>query len=296
MKRTINIRLTLVFIISLISIFPSIVIIGQDAPADVGIEFTTWKYSDGSRELIAKLTGSNDEGDYPVAGQLVNFFTSNETEMSEIGIAKTGDDGKAILKINNSIRLMKNAEGYLHFLAKSDGNDKVNAAEAELKVKDARLELDFTLVDSVRTVEYHGYVTNSEGSEEPLMDQDVYLYVPRMFSLLKIQDGWLESSGEGTIEFPSDLVGDSAGVVKILARVEDHPDYGNLEASAMIDWGLKKHSEKFEGPQRELWTPIAPLWMIITLIIMLSGVWGHYFYAVIQLIKIKQAGKKTSSS
>ena len=31
--------------------------------------------------------------------------------------------------------------------------------------------------------------------------------------------------------------------------------------------------------------------MIITLIVMLTGVWGHYIYAIIQLILINRAGK-----
>jgi len=43
---------------------------------------------------------------------------------------------------------------------------------------------------------------------------------------------------------------------------------------------------------RELWTPIAPVWMIVTLIIMLAGVWGHYIFAVIQLIIIKHQSKQ----
>jgi hypothetical protein len=43
---------------------------------------------------------------------------------------------------------------------------------------------------------------------------------------------------------------------------------------------------------RELWTPIAPLWMIITLIIMLTGVWAHYIYAIIQLVLIKRSKNK----
>jgi hypothetical protein len=32
--------------------------------------------------------------------------------------------------------------------------------------------------------------------------------------------------------------------------------------------------------------------MITTLIILLAGVWSHYLYAVIQMIKIRKEGKK----
>jgi hypothetical protein len=44
---------------------------------------------------------------------------------------------------------------------------------------------------------------------------------------------------------------------------------------------------------RALWTKIAPRWMIYSLSILLAGVWGHYMFAVISLIRIKiDADKK----
>jgi len=60
----------------------------------------------------------------------------------------------------------------------------------------------------------------------------------------------------------------------------------------VINWGVHKQYYKAEVPSGKLWTPIAPLWMIITLIIMLAGVWAHYFYAVYELIMIKRLSKK----
>jgi hypothetical protein len=38
---------------------------------------------------------------------------------------------------------------------------------------------------------------------------------------------------------------------------------------------------------RALWTKIAPRWMIYSLSVLLAGVWGHYLFAVISLIRIK---------
>ena len=95
----------------------------------------------------------------------------------------------------------------------------------------------------------------------------------------------------GYIDFPPSLIGDSLGNILVIARPEDHYDYGNVEVSAEINWAIPKKLLSAEGPVRKLWTPIAPLWMIITLIIMLSGVWGHYIYAIIQLVKIKRSKK-----
>ena len=58
-----------------------------------------------------------------------------------------------------------------------------------------------------------------------------------------------------------------------------------------IKWGIPGIHPTGES-KRELWTAIAPRWMIFTLSIMLAGVWGHYIFAIISLIRIKKAGEK----
>lgn len=292
MKR-IKVHIALLLAVTL-GITASLPMKAQDEPLPVYMDLTTWRYSDGTRELIATATASNDEGEVPAENYPVTFFAANDEEEVELGSATTGPDGKAILTLDIPEGLPMNEEGYIRFQAVSEGNDQYDMSDAVMEIKDARLEIEFAVIDSVKTIVYRGMVTNADGEEEPLADMDIYLYVPRMFSMLKIEDGWLEEDGEGEMEFPTDLVGDSAGMVKVYARITEDFDYGNLEASQEINWAIPKHSEKFEGPQRELWTPIAPLWMIITLIIMLTGVWAHYIYAMIQLYMIKKDGDKAS--
>jgi hypothetical protein len=77
----------------------------------------------------------------------------------------------------------------------------------------------------------------------------------------------------------------------VMAMIEESDLYGFVEGKNTINWAIHKHFIPAERPTRELWTPVAPLWMIITLIIMLLGVWAHYVYAVIQLAKIKRSSK-----
>jgi hypothetical protein len=109
--------------------------------------------------------------------------------------------------------------------------------------------------------------------------------------MLKIAAISLDSTGIGTAEFPKDIIGDSLGNLTVVASIEENEVYGNVMGKAENVWGLHKHLISPDRPSRELWTPIAPLWMIITLIIMLAGVWGHYIYAVIQLVMIKKTSK-----
>ncbi|HZX63428.1 MAG TPA: hypothetical protein VFE66_09465, partial [Bacteroidales bacterium] len=96
----------------------------------------------------------------------------------------------------------------------------------------------------------------------------------------------------GKVEYTMKLVGDSLGNIIVLARIEENDKFGNVQGQSSISWGIPKQYYLAERPTRELWTPIAPIWMIVTLITMLTGVWAHYIYAVIQLIKIKQISKK----
>ena len=259
---------------------------------EIYMELSSWKYAKDTRTLVASMKANDDSGEIPVVGISVKFLVNTDTADINLGSAQSDASGKAILELDPAIKLPMNEEGYINFLVMFDGDEHYEMAEAELAIKDAWIDISFIIEDSVKMIQYEGGVIDVDGSEIPLADDDIYLYVPRMFSLMIIEEGWLEEDGHGGAEFPLDLIGDSTGMIKVLARIEEHYDYGNLEASAEIDWALHKHAEKREGPQRELWTPIAPLWMIITLIIMLVGVWGHYFYAIIQLYKIKKAGNK----
>ena len=110
--------------------------------------------------------------------------------------------------------------------------------------------------------------------------------------MLKIGEISLDDAGTGTLEFPKEIVGDTLGNLSVLARIEENDNFGNVQGQNVVNWGVHKQYYKAEVPSRELWTPIAPLWMIITLIIMLAGVWAHYLYAVYELIMIKRLSKK----
>ena len=264
---------------------------GQEEPMETSMELTSWKYAKDSRVLLAIMSAYDEQGEMPVAGATIYFYAPTDSTEIKLGSAVTDENGQARLALGPSMSLPVNEEGYITFMARFRGTEAYAYSESELTLMDAWIDISFFMEDSVKMIRYRGAVIGPDGSEAPLADNDIYLYVPRMFNLMIIEEGWLEEDGQGTAEFPPDLIGDSTGMVTVIARIEEHYDYGNLQASADINWALPKHSEKREGPVRELWTPIAPLWMIITLIIMLVGVWGHYIYAIIQLYMIKKAGK-----
>jgi hypothetical protein len=115
-----------------------------------------------------------------------------------------------------------------------------------------------------------------------------------MFSNLAIAEDWLDEEGELSFEFPDDLPGDSLGVVTIISMFQDHGTYGNVENKQTINWGLVTGDQVSES-FRALWTQYAPTWMVITLAILLIGVWGHYIFVVYKLVQVKRKGRLDGS-
>jgi hypothetical protein len=173
-----------------------------------------------------------------------------------------------------------------------EGSEKYEASESEFGLKPAKLKVSFYEEDSIRYVKVEGTQLNSDGTETPITEGTVIVGVPKMLSILKLAEITLDSTGIGTAEFPTNIIGDSLGNLNVVAYIEENDIFGNVKASADNNWGLHKHLISPDRPSRELWTPIAPLWMIITLIIMLLGVWGHYVYAVVQLVMISKSAKE----
>lgn len=282
------------FTIFICTMFYPRAIHAQEEQLPTTLEFYTEKIGKDSRLFKAILT-IDDGSSIPDGSDIdITFFGMSDGKEHQLSTASPEAKGTASFLADDLSGLTANESGYYKFTARFEGNDAFGPSEASLEVMDAWLQVEFFEEDSEKYIRYSGYFTAADGSVSPIADQDVYLYTPKMFSLMMFEEGWLESEGMSVSEFPVDLIGDTLGNIEIIVKIEDHPDFGNVQASGISHWAIPKHSESAEGPSRELWTPIAPLWMIVTLIILLTGVWSHYFYAVWQLYKIKHAGKKDS--
>jgi hypothetical protein len=151
--------------------------------------------------------------------------------------------------------------------------------------------LDMTLseVDSVKTVTVTAH-TFDNGKEIPVSGETVSVFVPRMFSNFIIGELTLDDAGTASLEFPSDLPGGKEGNLTVVAAFIDNATYGNVEKREIIHWGVP--TDYLPTSHRALWTQRAPGWMIYTLSVLLAGVWGHYFFAIISLIRIKIDAKR----
>jgi len=263
------------------------------APASTVLQFICTSTSDDSLQLKATVSVKHEEGAKNLANAPVSFYSVEKNGDIKIGESKTDFHGEAVLKIASRNKYERNDQQMLSLKAMYDGNAKFEASEGEFGIKPAKLKVSFYEEDSVRFVKVEGTQLNADGTETPITEGTIIVGVPKMISILKIAEITLDSTGIGTAEFPKDIIGDSLGNLNVVAYIEENDIFGNVKTSADNNWGLHKHLISPDRPSRELWTPIAPLWMIITLIIMLAGVWGHYVYAIIQLVMISKSAKST---
>jgi len=250
-------------------------------------------YICSSDSLLLTATLSIKKGDITLAleNATIEYSASNGAISKLLGKATTDQEGNAVFKIS-SAGLPADKEGMVSYSAKFPGNNKYPAAEANFIAKPAKIKLFFSIEDSLRLMKVTATQKNENGEDVAIPKETVNIYVPRLFSLLKIGEVALDENGTGTMEFPKEIVGDTIGNIIVMARIEEHDQFGFVQGENMSNWGVPKQYYKAEVPSRELWTPIAPLWMIITLLIMLAGVWAHYAYAVYELVMIKRLSKK----
>ncbi len=162
-------------------------------------------------------------------------------------------------------------------------------AQKSKPLKDLQLEMNLISKDSVKYLEFFAYQPNFNNHKTPVKI-NINVYVLRTFSELKIGETKTNAFGYGEIELPSGIPGDSTGNLLIIGRVEENKVFGTVEISKTIQCGIpvNYHVAKYH---RALWTTIAPIWMIVTLTILLIGVWIHFIYVLFKLHYIRRESK-----
>lgn len=120
---------------------------------------------------------------------------------------------------------------------------------------------------------------------------DVTLYAQRKFGILPIDKKKVtNANGEAFFSFPSDLPGDTAGIITILAKFTDEiGDFGEAEASVKLPIGKPTHVTSLIDT-RAMWTirSRAPIWLIISYCGAVLLVFGIIGYILSQLMKLRK--------
>jgi len=286
MKRKITLILLLLSLFSSKGIFSHS---QENAKISPYIQFQYFKDNEENSILKTTLTYSKNRMELPLPDMKIAFYRGQEkkTRLAEI---ITDDKGVAIYNINQKSDFLTDKNGMCPFKSVFEGNDTIESGSSELLIREVTLIMTLTEIDSIKTIALSAK-KKEKGKEVPVSGEIITLYVPRMFSLLPIGEATLDASGSAAIEFPNSLPGDKDGNITIIARFEEHPEFGNVEKKSTIKWGLQPNYAVPAG-HRALWTKTAPRWMIYTISILLTGVWGHYLFAIISLIRIRINAKK----
>jgi hypothetical protein len=247
-----------------------------------------FKNTDNQSSLQAVLTYSKNRMEIPLPGMEISFYQGAKKEL--IGTIITDNKGIARLELSTDLKLQAEKGNPWAFSSEYKGNDTTSSATADVGIRDVNLEMTLSLVDTVKTISINATVREN-GKDSPVSGEIVKVYVPRMFSLLPIGEITLDEKGSGSLEFPSDLPGDKEGNLTIISKFEENEKFGNVEKQSLVKWGTPTVFTESTS-HRALWTKTPPRWMIFTLSILLVGVWGHYLYAIISLIRIKIDAKR----
>lgn len=249
------------------------------------LAFISIQKGDNSIDLKAVMKAKVKGSSIKLPLLKVMFLLLTDTAEKEIGFVITDHLGSAVFNCKaNSLTTDK--DGKLHFKAVFAGNKSMDPADAEVTIKRARLEITPEKGDSLITVKVK-LTDVGTGTEIPVKEVAVGIFVKRMFNPLKVGEGTTDENGEATIEIPNNLPGDPKGNITLLAKLDENELYGNLETGVTSVFGIPV-SDKVEEAPRALWSAHPPLWMLITFAVLMIIVWGHYIVIVYELFRLRK--------
>lgn len=249
------------------------------------VELTIVQFSNNNVSLNAVYKAKIKGSFMKLPGLHTEFYNVAGADIIKLGDAVTSSKGVALLNIAAD-KLKADDSGAITIKTIFAGTKTFEASEEHIVFKRARLEITPVKGDSLNSLQLK-LVDLSTGIEKTIPDATLGVYVKRMFSNLKIGEGTSDENGQATIEVPGKLPGDAKGNLTLIARLDESEVYGNLEATVSQQWGVPV-SDKIQELPRALWSTHPPLWMLITFIVLVSTVWGHYLVIIVQLFRLRK--------
>lgn len=225
----------------------------------------------------------------PLSDVIVLFYFINDTSNVLLDKIRTNAQGEAIFVFADNPKVFKDSLGIMTFVVEYNGSTSLKGANRKIDVKQANLDVSFSQKDTVKYIEVDVNAIDLDNQMSPISGLNILFYIKGTFSLLNIGKEKTNENGKVEVEFPIDMPGDTVGVLTIVVKIEEDKLYGTIESRGTINWGIPVPlvQEKHRG----LGDTDAPLWMVYTLITLLSAVWFHYLYVILMIVKIKMAKK-----
>ena len=248
------------------------------------IQAAYYKNQDGMERIVAKLMLKAERYE-PFANAELQFFIISDTSNVLLEKITTDEKGEAVYMLKEEDKVNRDSTGLMSFVVEYEGSPNARDASQDLQVKAADLKVSFFQEDSSKFIAVEAFETGPDDTHIPIADVEIGLFVKGTFSYFSIAKEVTDQDGKLIVPFPVEMPGDTIGVITIVAKIEENEVYGNVEAWGKINWA---HPVALATEARRgLGDTDAPLWMVYTLIVLLSAVWFHYAYVIFLIIKIK---------
>jgi hypothetical protein len=128
---------------------------------------------------------------------------------------------------------------------------------------------------------------------KPVTGTEIKLFAKRYFGNLPIDGAKsTDSMGKAVFTFPTDLPGDSSGLVKMYAKLSDEISFGDVRADTSLNVGIPTWKPPL-NEERAMWNIVqkTPIWLLLTYSLVVLTVWGIIFYVVFRLRAISMLGR-----
>ncbi len=164
--------------------------------------------------------------------------------------------------------------------------------QEEIICKNAIVKMVFREDDKLNQITATVYEITNDSTEIPAKDIKVNMYIKRYFGdlLINPEKHYTDENGMLTVEFPEGIPGKDEELT-IIVRVEDM-EYNPVEISRTVKWGVQK--ETYWTEARALWknNDYVPMWLLISFIAIVGGVWLVIIFVMLQLKKIHNLNRK----
>jgi len=283
-----NLIYTIIFLLTIIPGTGSTALAGELISPRLDAAYT--KSPDGTKRISVSLSARIDDKRINISDATIQITASGESGNPGLGTVVTKSNGKAVLDIPSGVSLPKDPEGYYTFILRFAGNQKLGEASKTFRVMDAFMEMSFVKVDTVNNVQVKVFKINEKGEKTVVPDVPVEFYIKRLFCLYPFGSEKTDSTGTCTAEFPRNMPGDTTGKVIVISKILENDEFATVETMKDFAGGKPVIIEPMK--RRGLGDTDAPLWMVYTLLVLLSGVWIHVAYVIGSIIRINTIGKR----
>lgn len=263
----------------------------DSAAASTSVNLRYFILNNNIHYLVAETRIKEGKKFKPVPRQKLEVYLDTTGEENLVMKAITDENGKAKMIIPPALQrrwLSSPKHTFISVLNAEPAEDGVT-----IEVTRAKVMIDTATVDGIRSVT--ASVKYLEGEEWlPAADVEMKVGVARSGGILSSGDELTyttDSTGTVVVEFNKDsLPGDQQGNLKLVAKVEDNDQYGNLLVEKTVPWGLAFKPDRSFFNQRALWSTKTPLWLLFMACSIVIGVWATIIYLLWQIYKIKRLG------